>query len=157
MKISYSSGIYHFEVVQQLNTTLHEAWEFFSNPKNLQKITPDNVGFSIQKLDGEKMYEGQIITYKIKLFPFYKANWVTEIKYVDFEKSFIDEQLFGPYRLWHHKHSFEEVDGKVEMTDSIHFKLPLGFIGRLAYPLLVKPRLEKIFSFRFNYLENKFN
>lgn len=157
MKIDYASGIYSLKVEQTLNASIDEAWDFFSTPKNLQEITPDDIGFKIQQLDGDEMYEGQIISYRIKLFPIYSTNWVTEIKHITPQVSFVDEQLFGPYKLWHHRHHFQEIDGKIIMTDHVHFKLPFGIIGRLFYPIIVKPKLKKIFRHRFEFVENKFN
>jgi ligand-binding SRPBCC domain-containing protein len=101
--------LHMLEQEQRLPITLDAAWEFFSSPRNLDEITPDALGFKIVSLPGEKMYEGQIITYKVKILPGIWVPWVTEIKAVDEGKSFVDEQRFGPYQFWHHRHSFEEM------------------------------------------------
>ena len=150
------SGIYTLEVKQFLNISLNEAWHFFSSPGNLSKITPEHMGFIITSGTPEKMYPGQIITYKVSPFPGIKTNWVTEITHVDEEKFFVDEQRFGPYRMWHHEHHFE-VQGKgVLMTDRVSYKLPLGFLGRIAHLLFVKNQLKQIFEYREIFLERVF-
>lgn len=69
---------------------------------------------------------------------------------------FVDEQRFGPYRFWHHQHLFEETEGGVEVTDLIHYALPLGPLGRIAHSLIVKRQLDEIFEFRRKYLKEKF-
>ena len=84
-------------------------------------------------------------------------NWVTEITHVKDNLFFVDEQRFGPYTMWHHEHHFEEIEGMIRMTDKVSFKVPFGFFGRLLVPILVKPQLKKIFNYRFEILEKKYN
>ena len=157
--ISFSShsGIYTLKVVQDLKTNLNEAWAFFSNPKNLSKITPKEMGFNITSETPEFMFEGQIISYKVSPILGIKLNWVTEITHVKDNLFFVDEQRFGPYTMWHHEHHFEEIEGMIRMTDKVSFKGPFGFFGRLLVPILVKPQLKKIFNYRFEILEKKYN
>ncbi len=134
------------------------AWDFFSSPKNLQKITPDHLGFKIiSNHHGDKMYAGQIIEYKVKPLLGIPLYWMTEITHVEERKYFIDEQRFGPYSLWHHQHHFIEKNGGVEMTDIVHYKLPLGFLGDIAHGLFVKKQLKKIFDHRYQVVETLFN
>ena len=141
---------------QFLPISLDEAWDFFSSPRNLDEITPDELGFKIVYQPGEKMYEGQIIEYKVKIAPAIWVPWVTEIKTVSDRKSFFDEQRFGPYKFWHHMHSFEEKDGGVLMKDLVHYALPLYPFGEFADGLFVRPKLERIFGFRKEILEKRF-
>jgi ligand-binding SRPBCC domain-containing protein len=95
------------------------------------------MGFSIiSKHHGEKMYAGQIIEYKVKPVLGIPLYWMTEITHVADRKYFIDEQRFGPYSLWHHQHHFKEVEGGVEMTDIVHYKLPFWFWATLPIPFL---------------------
>ena len=148
--------IHTLEQEQLLPITLEEAWSFFSSPKNLDAITPDDLGFKITSPVAGAMYEGQIITYKVKLAPLVWVPWVTEIKAVDEGVSFIDEQRFGPYKFWHHRHHFEAVDGGVRMTDLVHYGLPFGPIGCLAQVLMVRRKLEWIFGQRRKLLEKRF-
>ena len=130
IKITKQSGIYTLTSSQILPISLEKAWEFFTVPTNLDKITPDEMNFRITNNPGSETYQGQIITYKIGIFPFVKSNWITEITHFVKEKFFVDEQRFGPYAMWHHEHHFEELnDGKVLMTDLVNFKLPMGILG----------------------------
>jgi ligand-binding SRPBCC domain-containing protein len=150
------SGIYTLEASQILGISLTEAWNFFSSPENLSKITPGHMGFQITSGVPTKMYPGQIITYKVVPFPGFKTNWVTEITHVAEGRFFVDEQRFGPYRMWHHEHRFEEIEGGVLMTDRVSYKLPFGIFGRLAHALFVKNQLKQIFIHRENILEQLF-
>lgn len=154
----YNMAIYQLERVQKLPITLEQAWDFFSSPMNLQHITPPQMGFVV-KTDSrhlEKMYAGQIIEYTVKPVLGIPMYWMTEITHVEHLSFFVDEQRFGPYSLWHHQHHFKSIDGGVEMTDLIHYKLPLGPLGDLAHVLFVKRQLQHIFDFRFQILEKKF-
>jgi ligand-binding SRPBCC domain-containing protein len=76
------------------------------------------------------------------------TKWVTEITHVKDGGYFVDEQRFGPYALWHHKHFIKEIPGGVEMEDIVDYKLPMGFLGDLAHPIMVKKQLQKIFKYR---------
>ena len=130
------------------------AWDFFSDPKNLKIITPEYMGFKTLSGDDRTMYPGQIIQYKVTPILGEPVKWVTEITHVQEKKYFVDEQRFGPYALWHHKHFFREIPNGVEMEDIIDYKLPLGFLGELMEPYLVKPKLNDIFEFRRNKLDS---
>jgi len=148
------SKTFSFKTVQQIPVSLEKAWEFFSSPDNLKEITPDNLGFIIlSKYHGSKMYAGQIIEYKVSPVLGIPLYWMTEITHVEDKKYFVDEQRFGPYSMWHHQHHFKEVQGGVEMTDIIHYKLPLWFLGDIANTIMVKKQLKKIFDFRFKKTE----
>lgn len=148
--------IHTLEQEQRLPISLDAAWEFFSSPRNLDEITPGDLGFKIVSLPGEKMYEGQIITYKVKIAPMLWVPWVTEIKCVDEGRSFVDEQRFGPYKFWHHRHTFEEIPGGVLMRDLVHYGLGFGPIGAIAHAVFVGAKLKSIFDFRKNELAGKF-
>lgn len=141
-------AIYQLHKKQQLPISVEEAWLFLSNPKNLKTITPDYMGFDIVSGESDKMYPGQIIEYIVKPILGIPIKWVTEITHVVENKYFVDEQRFGPYSLWHHKHFIKEIPNGVEMEDLIHYKIPFGFVGQLVHPLLVKPKLEQIFEYR---------
>jgi ligand-binding SRPBCC domain-containing protein len=138
------------KTIQKLPISIDEAWGFFSSPSNLAKITPENMGFNvISEHHGNTMYAGQIIEYTVKPVLGIPLYWMTEITQVVDKKYFIDEQRFGPYTLWHHQHHFKVIEGGVEMTDIVHYKNPLGFVGRIANSLFVKKQLQQIFDFRF--------
>jgi len=149
---------YKLKAVQKLPISIIEGWEFFSSPKNLQEITPNDIGFIItsEHEPNEKAYAGQIITYIISPVLGIPLRWMTEITHVKDHDYFVDEQRFGPYALWHHTHQFKEISGGIEMTDTVHYALPMGFLGRLAHVIFVKKKLEKIFEYRSNVLKKKF-
>lgn len=151
------SKVYELKFIQVLPISLSEAWNFFSDPANLANITPTNIGFNIiSKHHGEKMYAGQIIEYIVKPVLGIPLYWLTEITHVENEKYFIDEQRFGPYSFWHHQHHFKQTQNGVEMTDIIHYKLPLWFLGDIANTLFVKAQLKNIFDYRFKKAEELF-
>jgi ligand-binding SRPBCC domain-containing protein len=83
-------------------------------------------------------------------------KWITEIKYVHDKQFFVDEQRKGPYKIWHHEHHFKEVEGGVEMTDIVSYEVPLGILGRIAHPIIVKKKLEEIFDYRFKRVDELF-
>ena len=141
---------------QRLPISREAAWEFFSSPRNLDDITPGEMGFKIVSLPGEKIYEGQIISYKVMVFPGIWVPWVSEIKAVNEGHSFIDDQLFGPYKFWHHRHTFESISGGVVMRDLIHYGLGFGPFGAIAHAVFVKAKLKSIFAFRQAELTRKF-
>lgn len=149
--------VHSIKTVQQIPISIEEAWDFFSRPDNLKHITPADMGFDItSKHHGEKMYPGQIIEYRLKLMGFIKLYWMTEITHVEDMVFFVDEQRFGPYALWHHQHHFRRINGGVEMTDIVHYKVPWGILGRLAQVLYVKKQLEHIFRYRLQQIEARF-
>jgi ligand-binding SRPBCC domain-containing protein len=135
---------------------LDEAWHFFSSPANLDAITPDDLGFHITSPLAGKMFDGQIITYRVRIAPLVHVTWVTEIKCVEESCAFVDEQRFGPYKFWHHRHEFEAVPGGVLMRDKVHYALPFGPFGAIAHALFVRRKLERIFGFRKKLLADRF-
>ena len=142
---------------QRIPVPVEAAWSFFANPANLQTMTPDNMGFKvISKHHGDKMYAGQIIEYTVKPVLGIPLYWMTEITQVKDKEYFIDEQRFGPYSLWHHQHHFKAIEGGVEMTDIVHYKNPLGILGRMANSLFVQKQLRGIFDYRFKKVEELF-
>lgn len=148
--------LYRLHKKQNLPITKEQAWDFLSDPKNLKIITPDYMGFNILSGGDRPMFAGQIIQYIVTPILGLKTKWVTEITHVVNNEYFVDEQRFGPYALWHHKHFIKEIEGGVEMEDIIDYKLPMGILGQLAHPILVKPKLEEIFNYRTQKLEGLF-
>ena len=140
--------IYTLHKKQNLPISLEEAWNFLSNPKNLKIITPDYMSFDMITKTDRPLYTGQILQYIVTPLLGIKTKWVSEITHIEDKKYFVDEQLYGPYSLLHHKHFIKEIDGGVEMEDIIDYKIPLGILGQLVHPFLVKPKLEEIFSYR---------
>jgi ligand-binding SRPBCC domain-containing protein len=148
--------IYEIHTSQKLPISKQKAWDFLSDPKNLQEIMPDEMGFEIMSGADRKMFTGQLLQYKVTPLPGFKTNWVTEITHVEKPDYFVDVQLYGPYTLWHHKHFIHEIEGGVEIEDLVHYKLPFGILGRMMHPILVKPKLNEIFKAREAKMIEKF-
>jgi ligand-binding SRPBCC domain-containing protein len=141
--------MYTLETKLLINTTIETAWNFFSSPANLQKITPGYMGFEIlSNIEGQKMFPGMIISYIVKPLLGFPLKWVTEITHVKEYEYFVDEQRVGPYKIWHHLHRFKKTESGVLMEDILHYSLPFGFIGRIAHKLFVRKRVEEIFAYR---------
>jgi ligand-binding SRPBCC domain-containing protein len=148
---------HYIKTVQKIPVPLERVWNFFAHHSNLEKITPPSMGFRIiSHHHGELMYSGQIIEYTFKPLLGIPVYWMTGITQVKDNMYFIDKQIKGPYSLWHHQHHFKSIEGGVEMTDIVHYRIPLGFIGRIANSLFVKEKLRKVFEYRFNKTEEIF-
>jgi ligand-binding SRPBCC domain-containing protein len=149
---------YALKFDQKIPVSVNEAWDFFSSPLNLSKITPARMKFVITSdyTPQTKMYAGMIITYKVSPLLGISLNWVTEITHVQEKQYFVDEQRFGPYSLWHHQHHFKEIEGGVHMTDLLHYAIPYGFIGRATNKLVIGKQLQTIFSYREKAIEQIF-
>jgi len=143
---------------QQLNCDIETAWKFFSAANNLSKITPKDMNFIVRtKLESDEIYKGMIIDYYVSPLLGIKMDWRTEITHVDQPRSFTDYQMKGPYKLWNHYHEFIPNEKGVLIKDTVDYELPMGFLGEIAHKLFVKNKLEQIFSYRFNILEEMFN
>ena len=140
--------IYQIKTKQKLPISAKKAWEFLSDPNNLAEITPRYMNFKILSGADRSIFAGQIIQYKVTPIFGITLKWVTEITHVKENEYFVDEQRFGPYSLWHHKHFIKEIDGGVEMEDVVDYKIPFGILGQIAHPLFVKNKLKQIFKFR---------
>lgn len=148
--------IYTLHKKQKLPITLEQAWAFLCNPENLSKLTSSEMNMKIVSGADKTMYAGQVLQYSVTPLAGIKTKWVSEITQFEDKKYFVDLQLYGPYAFWHHKHFIHEIEGGVEMEDIIDYKVPLGFLGQLIHPILVKPKLNAIFNFRKEQLEKMF-
>ena len=140
--------VYRFVRTQKIPIKINEAWSFLSNPNNLKTITPPYMEFQIHENEKTEMYPGQIIKYTVSPILGIKINWVTEITHVKNLEYFVDEQRFGPYAFWHHKHFIKEIKGGVEMMDILDYSLPFSILGRIFHPIMVRPKLNEIFNYR---------
>jgi ligand-binding SRPBCC domain-containing protein len=149
--------IYQHKSSQKVPISLEKAWEFFSNPSNLSKITPTWLNFEVKTKLPDKMYAGMIITYLVRPLLNIPQTWVTEITHVDELRYFVDEQRFGPYKMWHHEHIFRESeDGEVMMEDIVSYVVPFGFLGRIMNQLVIKKKINEIFNYRKEVLTKMF-
>jgi ligand-binding SRPBCC domain-containing protein len=132
---------------QRLSRPPDDVFPLFADALNLERITPPWLGFSVVTPEPIEMRAGTLIDYRLKLHGI-ALNWHTEIALWDPPRRFVDVQLAGPYRVWHHTHSFApDGDGTI-MRDVVRYGLPLGWLGELAHLALVRSDLERIFDFR---------
>jgi ligand-binding SRPBCC domain-containing protein len=148
--------MYRFEFIQELPITIQEAWNFFSNPQNLRKITPPFMNFIIINDLPHQMYEGLFIEYRVSPVAGIPMEWVTEITHVKPPLFFIDEQRKGPYSIWHHEHHFEEIPGGTKMKDILYYSVPFGWLGKIINNLVIKRKVLSIFEYRKIVLHNMF-
>ena len=148
--------IYTFKQEQFVKSDMETVFEFFSRPENLEKITPTAMSFNIMTPRPIEMKEGSIIDYTVKIFGI-PTRWRTIITSYKRNESFVDEQLKGPYSYWHHKHSFESVEDGINIIDEINYVLPLEAFRSIVHAVFILPQLKKIFTFRFQIIEDKFN
>jgi ligand-binding SRPBCC domain-containing protein len=141
-----SGRIHVLERRALLPVTVEEAFRFFADAANLERITPAELRFRITTPLPIAMMDGARIDYQLALFriPF---RWKTEITHWEPNKSFVDEQQSGPFRLWRHTHTFESSLGGTWMTDHVRYALPLSPAGELAHPI-VRRQLDRIFNYR---------
>lgn len=149
--------IYNLQKTTYMPITIDQAWDFFSLAGNLEKITPKELDFRIiAKPDVPRIFSGMRIQYKVRPLMNIAVKWETEIREVDAPYKFMDKQLKGPYALWEHTHLFEEVPGGVKMTDTVSYALPLGLLGVFAHNIVVKKKLDEIFSYREEVVRKMF-
>jgi ligand-binding SRPBCC domain-containing protein len=142
---------------QILSISLKEALDYFSNPVNLKTITPPYMGFDVISKDlPQEIYQGMIITYKVKPLFRIPLNWLTEITQVRAPFFFVDNQKSGPFAVWHHQHFFEKHEKGVRMCDLVHYAAPMGVLGKMAERAIVKRRVAEIFDYRYQKLEELF-
>ncbi|MES3714438.1 SRPBCC family protein [Staphylococcus ureilyticus] len=148
--------IYTLKSTQRLAISCQKAWQFFSDPKQLNKITPEDMAFELLDGNFEQMYEGMLLHHRIKPFKALPLKWTTEITHMIDRELFVDEQRFGPFRFWHHQHRFINIEGGVQIEDIVHYAMPFGIVGKIAHKIVVRKRLLEIFSFRKKQLHEYF-
>jgi ligand-binding SRPBCC domain-containing protein len=149
--------LYQLKTSQKLSISVETAWKFFSNPANLSKITPPWLNFEVRTDLPEKMYAGMVITYLVRPLLNIPQTWVTEITHVNEPNYFVDEQRFGPYKMWHHQHIFTKAEnGGVMMEDIVSYVVPFGFLGRVANTFIISKKINEIFNYRKEVLVKMF-
>ncbi|MCA9609296.1 MAG: SRPBCC family protein [Myxococcales bacterium] len=140
-------SVQRLERVQRIARPRDEVFAFFERAENLERITPAFLRFSIVTPLPIEMREGATIDYRLSLFGV-PLRWRTRIDRYEPRDSFVDMQVRGPYRLWRHTHTFEDVEGGTEMRDVVEYEVPFGPLGTLARWLFVSRTLERIFDHR---------
>ncbi|CAN5176347.1 SRPBCC family protein [soil metagenome] len=146
--------VYTFRRTQVVQMPLAGCWRFFSDPRNLEKITPPALRLRVQSELPEEVHPGLMIRYTVTPLLAIRMEWLTEITQVRRPDYFVDEQRVGPYRVWHHEHSFRRLDdARTEVSDLVHYVPPLGPLGAIINALAIRRQLDKIFAFRETQLE----
>ncbi len=140
--------VYHLHREQRVHASMEEVWTFFSDPRNLDALTPPDLAFRIIGDPGARMYPGQMIEYRIRFLKGVWSKWLTEITQVEEPHYFVDEQRIGPYKLWHHEHRFIQQDDDILLVDHVTYVIGFGLIGDLLARLWINRKLAWIFAFR---------
>ncbi len=149
--------IHHLIRKQTVAAPMEDVWRFFSNPVNLDAMTPPDLSFRIVGSTAESMYEGQLIEYRIRILPGVWSRWLTEISHVKEKQYFVDEQRMGPYKFWYHEHRFAQLPESIEIIDHVTYDVGFGIFGLLAHQLFVRRKLERIFAYRRTMVEQQFS
>lgn len=140
--------------VQRIPHPVETVFEFFSHAENLDYLTPPWLHFHILTPLPIVMREGALIDYRIR-WRWVPVRWRTEIKCWNPPHVFVDQQIRGPYALWHHTHRFTAIAGGTEMVDEVRYALPFGPLGHMMHALIVRHDLERIFDYRFRQIETR--
>lgn len=145
--------VHVLEREQRLPQPPDQAFEFFSDAFNLERITPPLLRFKVTTPPPIEMREGTLISYRLRIRGL-PVKWLTRIEEWKPGERFVDRQLKGPYKLWHHTHTFEpEPGGGTLMRDVVRYEMPLGPLGEVARKLLVERDLDEIFDYRYAEIE----
>jgi ligand-binding SRPBCC domain-containing protein len=142
-----TAPVYRLRREQLVRADLPEVFDFFSQAHNLEALTPAWLRFQVLTSEPVQMREGTLIDYRLTLHTL-PLRWRSRIERWEPERAFVDRQVSGPYRLWHHRHEFEATAAGTVVRDIVHYALPLGPLGRLGHALLVRRDLARIFDFR---------
>lgn len=146
---------YRLERTQFVPRPREEVFGFFSDARNLERITPEFLHFHVLNAGPTAVYAGMRIEYRLRLFgiPF---RWQSLIESFEPGARFVDAQTRGPYRSWRHLHEFRDAPGGTQMRDRVDYELPLGPLGAPAHALFVRRMLDKIFDYRQHQVERIF-
>ncbi len=153
MKItSLTSNTRRLETAQFINLPRRNVFSFFSDPRNLEAITPPWLSFRITDRSSEAMGQGTELTYRLRVHGL-PMKWVSRITEWEPDRQFVDVQMKGPYAYWHHRHIFEEVDGGTLIRDQVDFQIPFGKPGRWLLGNMVESDIREIFGYRSDLTE----
>ncbi len=153
--VSMHEDTYQLRAEQHIQLPREKAFTFFQDPRNLPEITPDWLDFRMLDAGaGKEVFEGAEYDYSIKWLPWlWRTGWRSRIIHYRPPETFTDIQLKGPYRLWEHLHTFEEIPEGTRMTDTVTYRLPFGFLGKVVHRMLIRSQLADIFSYRASRID----
>lgn len=136
-----------FEAEQFVPRPKAEVFAFFCSETNLESLTPPFLNFKVLGKSTPEIQEGTLIDYVLKIYGI-PVKWRTRIELWRPGESFVDTQLRGPYKKWHHTHTFKDVPGGTLMSDRVVYQVPLGGLGEMVAGWKVRRDVQNIFSFR---------
>lgn len=134
---------------QFLDRPLTEVFDFFSQARNLERLTPPWLRFEVLEPAPAEMGSGTLIDYRLRVHGI-PLRWTSRIEDWEENTRFVDRQIRGPYRLWHHTHEFEAIGSGTLIRDTVRYSIGLGPLGELARLLQVQRDLDDVFSYRFD-------
>lgn len=138
---------HRLEREQFLPHPVEQVFAFFAEARNLERLTPSWLSFSVLTPEPIELKVGTLVDYRLRIHGL-PLRWTSRIEEWVPDQAFIDRQVKGPYRLWHHRHSFAARDGGTEVRDVVDYALPFGLAGEIAHRLFVRRDLKRIFAFR---------
>ncbi len=132
---------------------INDVFDFFSDPFNLEQLTPPFLRFTVLGADTEKIQEGTLIRYKLHLHRL-PVNWLTRIEEWNPPHKFVDKQLKGPYTVWHHTHDFIAHGDRTIIRDTVLYSVPGG---RIVNRLFVENDVLRIFNYRHEMIRQIFD
>lgn len=147
---------FEYKAEVRLARPIDEVFAFFADAHNLEAITPAFLRFHVLTPAPIRMAAGTLIDYRLSLRGV-PIRWRTRIDHWEPPHRFVDLQLKGPYRLWHHEHTFSSVSGGTLCADHVRYAVPGGpGVERLVERLFVRRDVERIFEFRRERLGERF-
>lgn len=147
--------MYTFSAEQNLPVPRSDVFAFFSDPSNLEQITPDHLSFELAMDEPIQMGEGVVLSYSLALYgiPF---SWASRIEVWEPPHRFVDVQLQGPYKSWRHEHVFEETSDGTKIVDEVQYEVPGWIFAPLIHWAFVRGDIETIFQYRQQTIEERF-
>ncbi len=147
---------YEYHAEQIIARPRDDVFSFFADAENLETLTPDYLSFEVTSETPITMEEGCEITYSLKLYGI-PVTWISRIEIWDPPRKFVDVQVKGPYKDWHHEHRFEETDKGTNVIDHVKYDVPGWVFSPIIHAWFVRPDVESIFSYRREKLKSIFS
>lgn len=144
--------IYRIYRRQELQMSIEHAWQFFSSPHNLNQITPSFFSVDITSPVPDDIYEGLMISYRMKAVLGIPMAWLSEVSHCEKPKRFIYQQRVGPFHFWSHEVSFTSNGEHTVLEDIVFYSMRWSWLGYLLHVLVIDNKLKRIFDVRQDYL-----
>ena len=138
--------IHTLKTSMRLPIDIHRVFPFFCDVRNLERITPPELHFKVLTPQPIEIAEGTTVDYQLRLYGL-PLRWRSRISVWDPPHEFVDEQIFGPYRVWVHTHRFLDEGESTLIHDEVSYALPFWPLGEAAFPV-VRFQLARIFRYR---------